>query len=192
MLGDPLLHAVARSYQPALSCASCACCLRCTSAISTPSDRRARRRADDVGAFDQFAHRLFSAPTSPQQDSSASSERVERIDLLAPVIVRRIFEQRLLVAHQFFVEQAAAVEGVLAQHALAPGVDGEDGRFVHRLRRQLQAVRSLLLRAVIGIGFQQRVEIVVALLAPRACGSTRPPPPAVRARGWTARAWRRG
>ena len=68
---------------------------------------------------------------------------VQRIDLLAPVVAHGLVAQGGLVGLQFFVEQAAAVEGVFTQHALAPGVDGEDGRVVHALGRHRQAPSRL-------------------------------------------------
>ncbi|MNP00242.1 hypothetical protein D3C76_920310 [compost metagenome] len=61
-------------------------------------------------------------------------------------------------------KQAAAVEGVLAQHALAPTVDGRHRRFVHPLCGHVQAVgarrpqRRLIVIAQLleqGIGFAQ-------------------------------------
>ncbi|MNF51685.1 hypothetical protein D3C84_330090 [compost metagenome] len=39
-------------------------------------------------------------------------------------------------------KQAAAVECVLAQHALAPTVDGRNGGLIHPLRGNVQAVRT--------------------------------------------------
>jgi hypothetical protein len=44
----------------------------------------------------------------------------------------------------------AAVEGVLAQHALAPGVDGVHGRVVHGLGGHRQAPGGLLARGPAG------------------------------------------
>jgi hypothetical protein len=44
-----------------------------------------------------------------------------------------------VVGFQGLGEQAAAVEGVLAQHALAPAVDGRYRGFVHPLHGDFQA-----------------------------------------------------
>ena len=57
---------------------------------------------------------------------------------MAPVVLRGFFQHRLLVGGELFVEQAGAVESMLAQHALAPGVDGVDGRVVHAFGRHCQ------------------------------------------------------
>ena len=51
--------------------------------------------------------------------------------MAAPVVLHRLAAQGLFVRHQGFVERLAAVESVLAQHALAPGIEGEDGSLVH-------------------------------------------------------------
>ena len=59
------------------------------------------------------------------------------------------------VGQQVFVEGMTAVEGVFAQHALAPGVDGEHGRAIHRLRRHRQAPGGGLPRSSRRIAVQQ-------------------------------------
>ena len=82
------------------------------------------------------------------------------VKLLTPVVLHGVEAQCGLVAHQLFFEQAAAVKGVLAQHALAPGVDGVDGGVVHGLRGQRQAVGGLLAGfalGVVGLQFQQEI-----------------------------------
>jgi len=56
------------------------------------------------------------------------------VELLAPVVLHGMQAQRGFVTHQLLVKQVAAAQRVFAQHALAPGVDGVDGRVVHGLR----------------------------------------------------------
>ena len=65
----------------------------------------------------------------------------QRVDLTAPVVVHRLALQRQFVGHQLLIETLAAVEGMLQQHALAPGVDGVHRGIVHRLGGQRQPVR---------------------------------------------------
>ena len=84
------------------------------------------------------------------------------IAALAPVVVRGFGAQRNFVGHQGFVKQTAAVKSVLTQHALAPGVNREDGGFVHALRRDVQEpcrVRACLARRI--VSQQRREERVV-------------------------------
>ena len=83
------------------------------------------------------------------------SRRVQRVQLLAPIVLHGLQPQPGFVGDQAFLEQAAAVKGVLAQHALAPGVDRVDGRFVHGLRGQRQAVGGLLACGAFGVFGQQ-------------------------------------
>ena len=60
------------------------------------------------------------------------------IELLAPVVLRGLQLQLGFVGQQGLCEQVAAVEGVLAQHAVAPAVDGGDGGLVHPVGRHAQ------------------------------------------------------
>ncbi len=92
----------------------------------------------------------------------------EGIAAAAPVIAYRFLQQARLVLAQFQLEQAARVEGVLAQHAVAEGVDGVDRGFVHPLRGRIQAVGAgrMFVGGVVG---EQAVEKGVmrgCLLAP--------------------------
>ena len=63
--------------------------------------------------------------------------------MLTPVVAHHFGKQLAVVGFQGLAEQAAAVEGVLAQHALAPAVNGRHRRLVHPLRGQLQAPGAL-------------------------------------------------
>ena len=58
----------------------------------------------------------------------------------APVVAHHLGVQVALVGFQGLGKEAAAVEGMLPQHAVAPGVDGGNRRLVHPLRGQLQPV----------------------------------------------------
>ncbi len=62
-----------------------------------------------------------------------------RVTEASPVIAQHFTEQIAVVGFQGLGEQAAAVEGVFAQHALAPTVDGRHRGFVHPLRGDVQA-----------------------------------------------------
>jgi hypothetical protein len=50
----------------------------------------------------------------------------------------------VLVGAEFFFVELAAVDGVLAQHALAPGINGEHGRFVHGFGGEREAPGGML------------------------------------------------
>ena len=156
-----------------------------TGTLRSPSPIMPGRRASSRTAF-------FSAATSGQQvEQHRQRLLAQGVDLLAPVIVGGILEQRLLVADQFLVEQAAAVERVLAQHALAPGVDGEDRRLVHGFGGQHQPVRRLLACAVVGVG-SRAARRGTGRCHWTHCENKRRPRSGVRAPGSTVRAWRRG
>ena len=90
--------------------------------------------------------------------------RVQRIHLLAPVVARSLGAQGLFVGAQLFVKQRSTVKGVLAQHALAPGVDGLDGRVVHAFGRVGQPPGRLFTRWAGGVGIAQRRQIAVVRL----------------------------
>ena len=79
----------------------------------------------------------------------------QRVDLGPPVVAGGLVGHGALVGVEFFVEQAAAVEGVLAQHALAPGVDGVHRRVVHALGGQAQPPRGGAARGGLGVVGQQ-------------------------------------
>ena len=74
------------------------------------------------------------------------------IQVHAPIVLNGLQAQRRFVADQVFLEQAAAVKSVLAQHPLAPGIDREDGCVIHGLGCQCQPVGSLLARLALGVG----------------------------------------
>ena len=66
---------------------------------------------------------------------------VQRVQEVAPPVAHHLVLQRTLVGLQRLQEQAVAVEGVFAQHALAPAVDGGHGGLVHPLGGQAQRAR---------------------------------------------------
>ena len=100
----------------------------------------------------QGAHVLFQRRhIAPNAQHLCHQGCAHGVELLTPVVLYRFKAQRSFVAHQVFFKQAAAVEGVFAQHALAPGVDGVHGRVVHGLRRQRQAMRGLLAQLAFGV-----------------------------------------
>ena len=80
--------------------------------------------------------------------------RVQRVALLAPVVLQGFGQALGLVGLQGFVQQAAAVQRMFAQHALAPGINGEDGGIVHALGGQLQPPGGLLALGGFGVGGQ--------------------------------------
>jgi hypothetical protein len=82
----------------------------------------------------------------------------ERVAVLAPVVLRGLGQQHALVGGELLVEGVAAVEGVFAQHALAPGVDGEHRRVVHGRGRHRQAPGGVAARGRVGVGSAQFVE----------------------------------
>ena len=58
--------------------------------------------------------------------------------MLPPIVPYDFGQQFTLVGFQGLVEQAAAIESVLTQHALTPAVDGGYSSLIHPLRSQLQ------------------------------------------------------
>ncbi|OIQ74680.1 hypothetical protein GALL_436630 [mine drainage metagenome] len=98
--------------------------------------------------------------------------RRERIHLLPPEIAHRLRSELAFIGEQFLVEQAAAVERMLAQHALAPGVDGEYRCLVHRLRRHRQTPGRrqpcLALDVIVDQALEKRVFRPGLLLAAKA------------------------
>ena len=125
-----------------------------------------RHQAAHVG--DQGVH----AP--PDREHRVERLARQRVALLAPVVLRGLGLHGALVGAEFLVEQAAAVESMLAQHALAPGVDGVHGRVVHALCGQCQAPGGLGARRTLGVAGQQLRQEAVAVghggLAPEAPG----------------------
>ena len=65
---------------------------------------------------------------------------VHRVAEQPPIVAQHFAEQVTMVGFQGLGEQAATVERMFAQHALAPTVDGRDRRFVHPLRGDIQAI----------------------------------------------------
>ena len=118
---------------------------RCATLRRQAIDQRAQaglRRGGGQRRIQQLA-RIVGQRRDVFPDAERHVERAtgQRIELTAPEILRRIELHCALVGIQFFVERGAAVEGVLAQHALAPGVDGVHGGVVHALRRHRQPPR---------------------------------------------------
>ena len=72
---------------------------------------------------------------APDRQRGVPGRARQRVELGAPVVACGLGQQRGLVAGELFIEQAAGVERMLAQHALAPGVDGVHRRVVHALGR---------------------------------------------------------
>ena len=99
---------------------------------------------------------LFRRAPAPQHHRQGVA--VQRVDLLAPHILHGGVAQCRFVGLQFFIEQAAAVEGMFTQHALTPGVDGVHGRVVHGVGGGGQAPGGLGACLAFGIGGQQAVQ----------------------------------
>ena len=134
---------------------------------------------DGVGVkriLGQQAADLFEEVIDLRPDGQESVELIgrQRIALLSPVVLNRLGQERGLVGDQLLVEQAAAIEGVLAQHALAPGIDGVDGRLVHPLGGHGQPPGGLHPRRFIRVVRDQGAEEVVFRrgrgVAPEAAG----------------------
>ena len=64
--------------------------------------------------------------------------RAERVHERAPIVAHCLVEQLARIGLQGLAEQASAVEGVFAQHAVAPAMDGRNRGLVHRLSGELQ------------------------------------------------------
>ncbi len=125
--------------------------------------QRALARAGGQRLLGQAAHvgdqRLHAAPDG---EHGVECVAAQRIALLAPVVLRGLGLHGTLVGSQLFVEQAAAVERVFAQHALAPGVDGVDGRVVHAFGGHGQAPGGAGAQRPVGVGRPQRGQEIVA------------------------------
>ncbi|MNM65164.1 hypothetical protein D3C81_765900 [compost metagenome] len=79
-----------------------------------------------------------------------------------PVIAHDLAQQLAVVGFQGLGEQAAAVEGMLAQHALAPAMDGRYRSLVHPLHGDFQpagATRPVLLWVIVTQLVQQRIGV---------------------------------
>ncbi len=90
----------------------------------------------------------------------------KRGDHRAPVIAGGLVLFIAAVLFQLQAEQAAGVEGVLLEHAVAETVDSVDGGFVHPLRGQLELVGRGLALACVGVVRHQRGKnrVLVGLL----------------------------
>lgn len=79
-----------------------------------------------------------------------------------PVIAHDLAQQLAVVGFQGLGEQASAVEGMLAQHALAPAMDGRYRSLVHPLHGDFQpagATRPVLLWVIVTQLVQQRIGV---------------------------------
>ncbi len=125
---------------------------------------RAQRRPGLGCAQPRFHLALQRADVRPHLEHAVQRRARKRIDLLPPEVAHGLRGEFAFVGHQIFVEGMTAVEGVFAQHALAPGVDGEHGRVIHRLRRHRQAPGGGLPRTSRRIAVQQaRQKFIIRL-----------------------------
>jgi len=92
---------------------------------------------------------------APDAQRQRQRVRCQRVALLAPVVLRRLDPHGLFVGHQGFIEQAAAVESMLPEHALAPGVNRVHRRSVHALGRQGQRQGCLPARGWVAVAGHQ-------------------------------------
>jgi uncharacterized membrane protein YidH (DUF202 family) len=114
----------------------------------------------------------------------------QRVALLAPVILCSLGLTLAFIGLQRFIKQIAAVERMLAQHALAPGVYGVDGGIVHALRSHVQPPGSCVALLAFGIGIAQVAQSCRAPpVRPRRESIARPRSGG-HGCGPTARAWR--
>jgi len=108
-------------------------------------------RSDQLGRLAAFAAGPFAAEqrahpwhqrgrATPVVAHPVERIVVHRVAKQPPVVAQHFAEQVAVVGFQGLGEQAAAVKGVFAQHALAPTVDGRNGGFVHPLRGDVQTV----------------------------------------------------
>ena len=79
----------------------------------------------------------------------------QRVALLAPVVLSSLQLTLAFIGFQRLVEQIAAVKRVLAQHALAPGVNGVNGGIVHALCRHIEPPGRLIALCARRIGVAQ-------------------------------------
>ena len=88
----------------------------------------------------------------------------KRVALLTPVVLRGFGLALAFIGFQRFVKQIAAVKSVLAQHALAPGVDGVDGSIVHALRGHIESPGGSIALCARRIGVAQVAQEMVMRL----------------------------
>ena len=81
--------------------------------------------------------------------------------MLAPVVAHGLGQQFALVVDGVLHEGVTAVERVLAQHALAPAVDGVHRGLVHPLRGQFQLARGAGAGFRVGVIGDQAGEVIV-------------------------------
>ena len=113
--------------------AVCFACDACSAAAG------GRPGAQGVGQRQQVSHRL-------RQDRGRCPPVAHLFRILqrhrreegAPVVTHHFCAQFGLIGFERLREQAATVERVFAQHAVAPAVDGRHGRLVHPLGREAQ------------------------------------------------------
>ena len=90
------------------------------------------RFAQGVRIVDQVAHRFAQVGGGfPVAEGFVHQGRWQRVHKGAPVIPGHVFQQFALVGGQGEFEQTATVEGVFAEHAVTPAVDGGHRGFVH-------------------------------------------------------------
>ncbi|MNU95674.1 hypothetical protein D3C71_856960 [compost metagenome] len=65
---------------------------------------------------------------------------LHRVTEQTPVVAQDFTEQIAVIGFQGLGKQAATVERVLAQHALAPTVNRRNGSFIHPLRGNVQSI----------------------------------------------------
>ena len=126
---------------------------------------RRRRGVEQVDVGEQAVEcRQQRLRAGPPQDHLRRQGDVERCEKRAPVIAHRCQPLLALVGLEGLREQAATVEGVFAQHAVAPAVDRRHRRLVHPFGGELQPARAagVLRGRVGGTQFaQQRVDRLV-------------------------------
>ena len=93
----------------------------------------------------QRRQRLFQrVNVFPDRGKRGKARRIQRIDLLAPVIAHGFLPQCGLVVAKLVIKGLAAIQRVFAQHALTPGINRVHGGFIHRLGSQRQPPAGLL------------------------------------------------
>ena len=124
--------------------------------------------------------------SSPNARDPLQRSPLQRVAVLPPIVAHHLGQQFAVVGLQGLTEQAAAVEGVLTQHALTPAVNGGHGCLVHPLRRQLQAAGALVplrLREITAQLAQQVISLGITAEYGRGLDQARANPIAQFARG---------
>ena len=113
---------------------------------------RRRRGVEQVDVGEQAIEcRQQRLRAGPPQDHLRRRGDVERCEKRTPVIAHRCQPLLALVGLEGLREQAATVEGVFAQHAVAPAVDRRHRRLVHPFGGELQPARAAgVLRGWVG------------------------------------------